>query len=341
MKKKKNILFTFDYELFLGKRSGSVDKCLILPTEKILDILNRYNMKCIFFIDTLYLIRLKEKSKEFNVAKDDEKKIHCQIQHIIKLGHYVFLHIHPHWLDAQYLQEINQWELEDFSNYRLSNIPVIEREKLFSKSVNLLNEILIPINKNYFCCGFRAGGWCIQPFEDFKPLFEKFNIKYDFSVIPGFAKKTTAQFFDFSRIPYKKIYCFEDDISTEVPAGQFTEFTISAIHISLFRKFLNKLVLKILSEQSYGDGHAVFPEKLENKPITPSNTLRKPEWVSIEELTWAKLPLYLNFIKQNDYMQFISHPKMLMPHNLSTFEKFLAEVFSKYEIETDFRKFSL
>ena len=51
---KKNILLTFDYELFLGSRSGTVDNCLIIPTSKILEVLKRHGAKAVFFIDTSY-----------------------------------------------------------------------------------------------------------------------------------------------------------------------------------------------------------------------------------------------------------------------------------------------
>ena len=47
----KNILLTFDYELFLGHISGSVNDCLILPTNKILSILSDQNIKhSMFFV---------------------------------------------------------------------------------------------------------------------------------------------------------------------------------------------------------------------------------------------------------------------------------------------------
>ncbi len=39
MKAKKNVLFTFDYELFLCERSGRVQECLLSPTDEILRVL--------------------------------------------------------------------------------------------------------------------------------------------------------------------------------------------------------------------------------------------------------------------------------------------------------------
>ena len=53
MLKKKNILLTFDYELFLSPISGSVNKYLIEPTDIFLKIISKLDIKCIFFIDLI------------------------------------------------------------------------------------------------------------------------------------------------------------------------------------------------------------------------------------------------------------------------------------------------
>ena len=60
MKIEKTLLFTFDYELFLGKRSGNVLDSVITPTQEVLNILNEYSIRAIFFVDTTWLIKLKE-----------------------------------------------------------------------------------------------------------------------------------------------------------------------------------------------------------------------------------------------------------------------------------------
>jgi peptidoglycan/xylan/chitin deacetylase (PgdA/CDA1 family) len=69
MREKRTVLITFDYELFLGEQSGIVHQCLIEPTNKLLDCLNKYAFKAVFFIDTVYLLRLKEVSAEYDRAK--------------------------------------------------------------------------------------------------------------------------------------------------------------------------------------------------------------------------------------------------------------------------------
>jgi len=65
---------------------------------------------------------------------------------------------------------------------------------------------------------------------------------------------------------------------------------------------------------------------------------KQTEMISIELLTDVRLPVYLKYIKKNDYMHFISHPKMLNNYNINIFKKILTKFVSKYEYETDFRK---
>jgi hypothetical protein len=62
------------------------------------------------------------------------------------------------------------------------------------------------------------------------------------------------------------------------------------------------------------------------------------ERIAVELLTKAKLSTYLDFFHKNNYMQFISHPKMLTQHNHKMFDRFLKSAFSASEIETDFKK---
>src|SRR4051812_11803887 len=96
----KKLLLTFDYELFLGVQSGKVDDCLIKPTNLLLSIMEEAKVKSIFFVDSVYLMRLKKQAETVEECQVDYEKITKQIRELIKKGHYVFPHIHPHWLDA-------------------------------------------------------------------------------------------------------------------------------------------------------------------------------------------------------------------------------------------------
>lgn len=332
---KKNILFTFDYELFLGQRSGSVSRCCIEPTNQLIQVFEQYEIRhAIFFVDTTHLLRLKEIKNE--AAQKDFSDIRSQLQTLVKKGHYVFPHLHPHWLDAVYLPEINQWNLKNDERYRFSRLTETERLQLFTQSVDLLNECILPVAPDYRIDGYRAGGWCIQPFKDFIPSFEKNAIQADFSVLRNAVNGSEKQYFDFSTAPQKEVYAFSSDPLKEEKDGAYTEYVISVLEISRRNQWLNKLLLKWLWRLNYrsiGDGvGAVSSGK---KPVT-GNQLT--EMVSIELLTDVRLPLYLEHIRRTDYMHFISHPKMLSTYNISVFKKFLTTFTRQHSFETDFRK---
>ncbi|MCB0482441.1 MAG: hypothetical protein KDC83_13515 [Flavobacteriales bacterium] len=330
---KKKILFTFDYELFLGAKSGSVLKCLIEPTEKVINVLNTYSFLGIFFVDTTYLTRLKSQNEKR--AQEDFLLVKNQILSLVSQGHYVFPHIHPHWLDATYQKETNSWTLESTSKYRFEALSTEERELIFRSSIETLKEITNQCNPDYKIDSFRAGGWCIQPFADFRPFFSRFNIQNEFSVLTGQSYNSKAQQFDFRKIEFPEIYRFSNNVTLKDAKGEFTEFPISTMRISTTHIFLNRLWLKYLwktGDRSIGDGQGVRAE--EGATIGRSDL----EMISIELLNRFKLFAYLSYTDNHEYIQFISHPKMLSPHNISIFKKYLKAVNKRYKVETDFKK---
>jgi hypothetical protein len=193
----------------------------------------------------------------------------------------------------------------------------------------------LPTNPNYIPIGYRAGGWSIEPFEDFEPYFRQYGINYDFSVLSGRKLQSSTRSYDYSKAEFDLPYKFSKSVS--IPQdGNFTEFPISNITIAPFTKKLNRGLVKYLwltNDRSSGDGSGVVI----NDGYT-SGTEKKSEAISIELLTTVKLSAYLNFLNKHSYMQFISHPKMLSQHNINTFEKYVNTIFKKYEVETDFLK---
>ena len=330
---KKKLLLTFDYELFLGSRSGTVDNCIIIPTQKILEMLKFHKIKGgIFFVDTTYLITLRNNPNEN--CRRDFKKIEEQIKEIKGLGHYVFPHLHPHWLDAVYLPEINQWDLSNLKKYSFSNVSLQEQKAIFSDSIQLLEEIIGPQSE----WGYRAGGWCIQPFEMFKPFFEQYNILYDFSVLKGYSCVSDYQNFNFTKASDKIYYRFNSDILKEEANGKFIEIPISNIKRNSITRLLNKIFIKILYKKgitNYGDGLST------NAASIKESMAGGYEMASIELLTLVNITDYIKKFQSKEILHFISHPKMLNLHNLTCLDVFLKKALSKYEITSDFKKMIL
>ena len=337
MSKKKQLLLTFDFELFLGDKSGTVENCMLKPTEEIIKVLSKYKLSSIFFVDTLYLFRLKQISKIHEKALFDYNKIIYLLRKIAETGGYVFHHLHPHWLDAKYLEDINQWDVSDKTKFALSNLSKNEIEMVFNQSNEIIAEIYSGIQKpKTFGC--RAGGLYAQPFLNYKSQMDKYNISLDFSVLRN-AKSDgnkSGYKFDYSQYPKDRIYHFSEEVNVENSEGKFIEFTLDQCQIDGLYKILNGLYYrknhKKDSWKRWGDGTSSGNIV---KSTERSNKLKSEESFSIELLNNVKSSLYSNYFKKDDFLHLISHPKLCSPMNVFALDKFLSKVNSKYAIESD------
>ncbi len=337
MSKKKQLLLTFDFELFLGDKSGTVENCMLKPTEEIIKVLSKYKLSSIFFVDTLYLFRLREISNLYENAKLDYNKIIHLLRKIAGSGGYVFHHLHPHWLDAKYLVDINQWDVSDKTKFALSNLSKSEIETVFKQSNEIIEEIYSGIQKPK-TYGYRAGGLYAQPFLNYKEQMEEYNISLDFSVLRN-AKSDgnkSGYKFDYSHYPKERIYHFSEEVNVKNEEGKFIEFTLDQCQIDGFYKILNGLYYrknhKKDSWKRWGDGTSSGNIV---KSTERSNKLKSEESFSIELMNDVKSYLYTDYFKKEDFLQLISHPKLCSPMNIIALDKFLSKVNSKYSIESD------
>ena len=347
MKKEKHLLFTFDYELFLGERSGNVLDSVINPTQDILNLLEEYNIKAIFFVDTTWLIKLKELSETYPACKNKLQLISSQIINIVKQGHDVFPHLHPHWMDAIYDPQKDEFNLQNITHYRINQLNQEEIKNIFDSSIAILKEIIHYDFPDYKINGFRAGGWSIQPFEVFKESFQKHNIVYDFSVMPLVYQFTDAQHFDFSTCIKSNIYRFSDKVEEQDDKGNFIEITSDIIYIEPWRKFIDKIYLKllykVLDDSTHLKGIGVRSNEISINPKSPFGinlATSNYERVSIELLTRIKLANYKKLINNQEFVQFVSHPKILTKHNIKMLKCLLKFANNHFIINSDFRYFS-
>ena len=337
----KQLLLTFDYELFLGARSGSAEECLIAPTSKLLEITARYPLKMIFFVDTLYLMKLVEQGKTSPQCTEDYNQIIDQLRSLVTAGHYLFPHLHPHWLDAAYLPEINEWCLNDPKLYRLHEVVEEERRSLLASSMTLLTEIVRSADGTYALDTYRAGGWSIQPFDVYASLFREFGIRYDFSVAPRRWSFTVAHWFDFTTIQDATgPYHFSTDVTVPDNSGEFTELPISFLETGNWSRRLDLLLRKTLYRRFLrpsGNG-----DILQAKPL-PHDSSGYPDlyYLQLASPENFKLPFmleYFRFVKDNNYLHFIAHPKLLSVENLFWLNRLLRYLYRNFEVESDYRK---
>lgn len=314
----KQVLITFDYELFLGRKSGSVSDCLLNPTNRLLKILDRNNLKGLFFVDTVYLLRMKQMAELHSIVRSDLLKIEQQLCDMLRRGHFIFPHIHPHWVDARYDEANNEWQLESLEKYRFHLVPVDLRTALFDQSMILLKEINANSGVDTPIDAYRAGGWSIQPFSDFRECFLRHGIRYDMSVFPGKYMHSTAHWFDFRKVTTPDRYNFSTDIVTAEKNGSFIEYPISSVQFNKAGRWLyfkNRALLKKMGYSTSGKGATVNAVVTEEEDVLKNGSAYRI-MASFEGLNAITLFKYLRQIRRQQYFHFISHPKMLTRHEL-------------------------
>jgi hypothetical protein len=188
---------TFDHELPLGKIKTSYKASLFEPTERVMSLADKCGVKVTLFTDILCAERFKEwDNANFYVP------YHEQLQHAIKSGHDVQLHIHPHWLTTTFNENTfipsTDFGLSDFKN----NNEFGGIHGIIKQSIESLNAICKAANPDYKCIAYRAGGYNIAPETKhiFQALYHE-GIRYDSSMIKGYYFKSGISEVDFRELP--------------------------------------------------------------------------------------------------------------------------------------------
>ena len=312
------ILLTLDYELFFGARAGTVDACMIRPTEKLLEVLDRYEVKASFFVDASYLEKLRTEISSNSQLNQDYEKITEQIKTLFREGHDIQLHLHPHWQDSLFIN--GEWQI-DARRFRLHDWSQERVFKFFHDGLHLLESIL---GEKAFV--FRAGGWCLQPFEHLRESMRKLGFTVDSTVFRNGQSCSATHYFDFTNVENKTIWKFSTDPTNEDPVGTFWEIPISSIKLSplffwrlaLAKKFGGK------AHKAFGDGQ---PLPGSRKDLIRMLTRPSYSVVSMDGYKSSLLQSALNEYKKrfadNDYFVVIGHPKALTPYSLQKLDRFL------------------
>ncbi|SFT36377.1 Polysaccharide deacetylase [Lishizhenia tianjinensis] len=322
-----NIFLTLDYELFFGNPTGSVEKCILEPTERLLNISRKYGVGMTYFVDIGYLLAMEREMIHFPQLQHDYNLVVDQLHKIIAEGSDVQLHIHPHWEDCNYTPE--GWNMITHLHYKLDDFPEEEIYPLVKRYKEKLEEIIgRKVNS------FRAGGWCLQPFSKVEKAFQELGIKYDTTVFQGGKFSSEHYAFDFTSAPNKGRYQFQSVLTHENPEGYFTEIPIGGMkyHPLFYWQLYGWGRVRPSRHKMLGDGNFIAQPGRKQKHLTKSS------WnhISMDGYFASKLKSATRKFAKSGRTDLvvIGHPKSMTEFSFERLERYIQAMQKKHEFLT-------
>lgn len=317
------ILFTLDYELFLGQKTGSVKHCLIEPTESYLQAVARYGVHFTIFVDASYLYALKKYADEFDCIKHDFEAVKQHLLSLQERGHDLQLHIHPQWYFSTF--DGNEWVL-DTEHYKLADVAPEKLCHYVKASKAILDNL---IGKKTIA--FRGGGFSVQPTLLLTHLMLKNGLTVDASVCPGTRYRSAYQKYNYRHACTKALYRFDSNICKEQADGRFWEVPLSMYRVGpLFQWRL--LFVRILSKMkghgrhaTYGDGMSIRTSRssIFSRLLSFSNTMATIDGYKI---SFLKAAIKKHAQKQHEVMCVLGHPKLATPYSVEKISNICAYI---------------
>jgi hypothetical protein len=312
-----NIVITLDYELFFGSRSGTAQTSLIEPAQALADLARRHRVPLVFFVDAAWLVRMREQTRKHPSLMAEHYRVAKQLEQFAIAGHELQLHVHPHWQDSQWhgdgwSHRLDRYRLHDYSELEIRHI------------VSDCSATLRSLSAGQPVTAFRAGGWCIQPFDRLRPALSACGIRIDSTVFAGGRQDGPGQRYDFSTAPALSRWRFDSDPLVPSDAGAFLEVPIASHrvsprfywHLALAKK------LRLGQHRALGEGEAMHPSRndLLKKLLQPTVSV-----VSIDGLKASFLEAAYQSYKRRHMQDFviIGHPKAFTPYSLDKLDAFL------------------
>jgi len=319
------IVLTLDYELFFGQKTGSVSKSIVDATERLVTVLDEFNIKAVFFVDVGFLKQLDYYRSDHPELEKDYQLISDQLKQLSNEEHDLQLHVHPHWEDSRYHD--GKWKI-DAKRYKLSDWSTERVDDIVTEYKGILEQFAI--NNSVFA--YRAGGFCIQPFDKIKAALKKNDIWLDSTVFEGGGNESKTHSFSFQNMPSQSEWKFGDDPLEVDENGNFLEIPISSCRVSplFYWKLALTRLMKDSRHQSFGDGNSLPKTKkwLIKKLSIPSTICASIDGFKVTHLNKAFVQEKRKHPDGNFVI--IGHPKALTEYSLNEFRKFIANNISDH-----------
>ncbi len=335
------VLYSADYELFLGENFLPEKDVLITPTDRLLQTCEAIGIPMTLFCDVISVWRYREQGM---TAFPD--LVDAQLCDAIRRGHDVQAHIHPHWSFAT--QKGKQWTspLDQFLLGKLGADPQecqrIARDYL-EKAAAYFHTLLSPVDPSYRCIAYRAGNYGVQPRDrEVFGALEDAGYLIDSSIVPDLVMQNKVNEIDFRNLPQAANYYLgrAGGLSQAVASGLF-EIPIPSTPQSKIE--LGRILAHKLREQALirlGKVKAV-PQRgtsIQVASVEQSKAARvlgklksrlgaAINWLELSTDDAAMMRItraYLQRVKTDKdiYFSFSCHPKVLDERHFSALEKY-------------------
>jgi hypothetical protein len=181
------VLYSGDYEVFMGGNYVPETDLLLRPTDLAMDAFDSIEAPVTLFADLLCLWRYRELG--YNTFPD---QVDEHLRQVVQRGHDVQMHIHPHWPKTQIECRPDGSTHYDFDTIwthpgpHFPNLYEFMAEHLRSGK-EYLNNLLGQMASDYRCVAYRAGGYGFNyKTEDILAALEDTGYLIDSSVVPGY-----------------------------------------------------------------------------------------------------------------------------------------------------------
>lgn len=305
-------MISLDYELFFGRSTGTVDRCLFEPVTALCSALEPRGVPVVLFVDASYLVRLRELGAAHPRLQQNLDSVLAHLDGLVAKGHEVQLHVHPHWIGSTF--DGDGWGI-DASHYRLHNFDPAAQRDIVAACVAELSAIApAPI-------AFRAGGWCLQPFAEIGEALAASGVLIDSTLYRNGLSTEENRFYDFRGMPEAGSWSFTADPMVPEPGGRFREIPISSMRPGPWFYWRLAAVKKVWRDRyvAWGDGASMtanasyYLKRLMSFEHSP---------VSIDGLKAALLDAGLAAHREGVF-NIMGHPKSLSPESVAHLASFI------------------
>jgi hypothetical protein len=219
------LIFTLDYEIH-GNGEGCPFELMVEPTDRMLQLFDRYGAKLTIMADVAEIIRFKDHWEE--TGRDDfhYRAIVEQLRRALRSGHDVQLHIHPSYFNARLVD--GRW-LQDWSEYDFAGLPEARMHDIVRTCKGFLESTLQAVEPGYRCTAFRAANWSVSPSPNVFTVLVRNGIQIDTSVFK-YGRRQGVVTFDYTGAhhPLLPWPASRDDMCQEDEFSPLWEFPIYA-----------------------------------------------------------------------------------------------------------------